>query len=151
MPALCREICAQEGLDDLTGQRRSNDPLPNAKDIHIVMLDTLRRGIGVVADPCPQTWMLVDGDTNPDAASADQDPSIRLAFHHGLRQEPGEIGIIVFAIVFEGPYVENLVAGFAEVTGDELFKLESGMISADCYLQGLPFLAPGRLFRSPTA
>ena len=115
------------------------------------MLDPLRRGIGVVADPCPQTWMLVDGDTHPDAASADQDPFIRLAFHHGLRQEPGEIGIIVFAIVFEGSYVENLVARFAKVTGDELFKLESGMIAADCYLQGLPFLVPGRLFRSPTA
>jgi hypothetical protein len=43
------------------------------------------------------------------------------------------------------------VARFAKVTGDELFKLESGMIAADCYLQGLPFLVPGRLFRSPTA
>ena len=115
------------------------------------MFDTLRRGIGVVADPCPQTWMLVYGDTHPDAASADQDPFIRLAFHYRLRQEPGEIGIIVFAIVFEGSYVENFVAGFAEVTGDELFKLETGMVAAYCYLQGLPFLVPGRLFRSPAA
>ena len=112
------------------------------------MLDTLSRGIGVVADSCTQTWMLVDGDTYPDAASADQDSLVRLAFHHRLRQEPGEIGIIVFAIVFEGSYVENLVAGFAEVTGDELFKLESGMVAADCYLQGLPFLVRDRLFEA---
>ena len=133
------EFSAQESFDNLARQGWSDDPLPDAQDVHIVMLDSLGGGIGVVTNPGAQAWMFIDGDAYPDPASADQDPSLRLALHQGLRHQPGEVGIVVLPIKLKRPYVQDLVTTLAEMLADEFFKFESGVVAADRYLQGLPF------------
>ena len=137
------ESGSEEGLDDFPGESGSDDSFADTKDVHVVMFYALCCGVGIMADSCAQTRMLVDGDADPDAAAADQDSSFGLVLHEGFCQHPGKVGIIVLPIVFKRPDIQDLMAAIAKVCGNELFQFESSVVATDSYLQGLPSFPPG--------
>lgn len=62
-----RVASVDEGADDLVGQFGADDASSEAQDVHIVMLDPLSSGVGVVAYSRADAWEFVRGYTNSDA------------------------------------------------------------------------------------
>ena len=85
MAVLVRELCAEEGIDDLAGQRRSDNPRADAEHVHIVVLDGLMRGVSVVADGGADAWKFIGRNRHAGATSADDHAAVRVAIEDRLR------------------------------------------------------------------
>jgi hypothetical protein len=81
----------QESSHDLERDFRADNPGADTEDIHVVVLDSLTGGVGVVAEASSDTGKLVGGYAHPHPRAADQDPSINLASNHFGRDRFGEV------------------------------------------------------------
>jgi hypothetical protein len=66
----------QEGVHDIEGECGTDDSRSHYQDIHVVMLDTLVCGVGIVAYRRADPRHFVGGDANADAGTADEDASL---------------------------------------------------------------------------
>src|SRR5437870_4462338 len=73
------EARGEERGDELARKRRANDFRAEAEHVHVVVLDTLVRAVGVVADRGADPRELAGGDRGADAGAADDDPALGVA------------------------------------------------------------------------
>src|SRR5918998_810764 len=79
VPLAAVERRAEEGANELRGEVGADHAGPEAEDVHVVVLDTLMRGIGVVTEAGSYSADLVGGDGGADARAADEDAALSLA------------------------------------------------------------------------
>src|SRR5690348_11026913 len=91
---LVTEPGVQERPHQLPGQLDPDDTRSEHQHVHVVVLDTLVRGVRVVAQPGPDAGQLVGRDRRADAAAADEHAALRAALGHGVSHRRGDIGIV---------------------------------------------------------
>ena len=94
MSFFVRKFRPHKRAHQILGQRYANDTGTQHKNINIVVLDALMRGIGVVAHSRPNAGKFVGSDAGADTAAADEDAAFGSAIEHGAAHGFGEIGII---------------------------------------------------------
>ena len=84
----------QKSPRDFKGRHRTDDPGTEAEDVHVVVLDSLMSGIGVMTDRCADADDLVRRNARPDSAPADKDATFRLPRKNGLPEYLRLVGIV---------------------------------------------------------
>ena len=75
MPFLGGKYRTQKSFDQFFSQRGSDNPGPQAKHIHIIVLDALVSGIGVMTDPRVDSLDFIGGDACTYPRTADENPA----------------------------------------------------------------------------
>src|SRR5260221_7564588 len=73
------EPCPEERADELDGEARADHLGPEAEHVHVVVLNTLVRGVDVVANRSADAAHLRGGDCGADAGATDEDAPLRPA------------------------------------------------------------------------
>lgn len=129
MTLLGGEPGAEEGRNEIGDQRRTDDASPEAEHVHVVVLDALGRGVGVVADAGTHALHLVRGHAGPYTATAEDDAPVGSPLAHGARDGGGVVGI-VHGIGGMGPAIEDLVPGHRHVAEDFVLQREARMVAS---------------------
>src|SRR5690606_24013794 len=75
----------QKSIGEFFRQRGTDDPCPDAQDIHPIMFDTLMGAVGIVADRCVNALKLIGGDTCANPTAAQEQPALDTSLKHCLR------------------------------------------------------------------
>src|SRR5579875_781868 len=126
---------ADEGVDQLEGELGADDPRAQHQHVHVVVLDPLVGGVGVVAHAGAYAGNLVGGHADAYARAADENAAGRIAAPDGVADQLGEVGI-VGGLGVECAHVDNFVAGGGEVVAHFVLQRETGMIGSDDKLHG---------------
>lgn len=94
MPFLACEARLEEGVDQLVGDIRSDDPRTEAEHVRIVVLHSLMGGVRVVGDHRPDTRHLVGSNAGAGPRAADDDAPIGPAVGDGPAHRFSEVGVV---------------------------------------------------------
>ena len=130
MPFFRRVPSAYKRLDQFVGQRNTDDPAAQNQDVHVIVLDTLVRGIDVVADGGAHALYLVRGDRSADTTAADQHSALGPTVGHRSSDRFGVIRI-VDRCRRVGPHVDDFVSIVAEQFGYFLLERKARVIGAN--------------------
>lgn len=129
MPLGSNKASCQPGLQDIECKCWPNDASAQAKDIDVVMLNALMRGIGVVTKRRPNSTQLVGCHTGADTAATDQDAPLDPSFLHGFSDRFGVVREID-RVRAMGSQIKDFVSLFLEKTNNLNFKRVAGMIGS---------------------
>jgi hypothetical protein len=130
----------QKSIDELVGDIGADDTAAEHQHVHVVVLDALMRRVGVVANASADPRQLVDRDTGANAATANHDAAVGLAFDHGEADFFGVVGIIDgFGPVRSD--IDRLVLAVGQMANQLLFELHTGMVGSHYDAHGLSFSA----------
>ena len=85
----------QISLDEIPSDFRANGSSAHAKDVHVIVLDTLLRRKMIVNETGADAVHFVRANRRADAAAADRHAAIHLAGHDRLTERDNVIGIVV--------------------------------------------------------
>ena len=108
-------------MRDLEGERRADDARAEAQHVHVVVLDRLMRGVGVVAHRGANPGKLARGNRDAGAAATDDDPALGLPVAEGHGDRFGGIGI-VHRRGRMGAEIEDIVALLSQFCGQFLLQ-----------------------------
>ena len=97
MAVFARERGVKERVDDFARQCRADDACADAQHVHVVVLNRLMRGVGVVADGGTDAGEFVGGDGDAGATAADDDSAFGMAVEHRLRHGFGRVRVVTGA------------------------------------------------------
>src|SRR5271157_4907207 len=123
-----------EGLSVIPGDLDTHDSSAQAEDVHVVVFDPLADRIMVVAQTGLDPFYLVGGHGSPDAAAADDDPTVDLAARHDAGERDDVVGVVVVRIELRGTEVPHHVARLAQPCNRPLLHIESTMVGGKCDL-----------------
>ena len=132
MAYLAGEVGAEEGFDEFAGKFDADDAGAEAEDVHVVVLDGLMGGVGVVTEAGADAVDFVGGDGGADAGAADKDAAVGFAALDGVADFAGEVRIIVGLGAIVGAEVDYDVALFFEVANDCFVKRIAAVIGTYC-------------------
>src|SRR5262245_42148508 len=95
MPRSLAVFGGEKGLDQVPGDGRAHRPATHAKDIHVIILNTLAGGKVVVNQRSASAGNFVSTDRRADTAAANGNAAFYFARDNGFRQRNDKIGIIV--------------------------------------------------------
>src|ERR1022692_243560 len=101
----------QEGLHEIPSQSRTGSPSANAKDVHVIVLDSLFRRKMIEDQTGVDTRNLVGADRSADAAAANRHATIHLARDHSPRKWNDKVRIVVVGYQRVRAEVNDLVPG----------------------------------------
>jgi hypothetical protein len=128
------ETRRQEGCEDFLRQSRTDDARSQTQDIHIIVLDSLVGGIGIVAHTRIDTFQLVRSDARPHPGPAQQNPARGLTSLDGTPNFHGKIGIVIQRIEAVRSQVEGFVPGNPNNLENHSFERETGMVAGNSNL-----------------
>ena len=118
------ELGGQEGLHEVPGHARPRRAATDADDVHVVVLDALRRGEMVMDQPRPDTRNLVRADRGPHTAAADRHAALHRACRYGLSERDDEVRIVVIRAQLVGAEIDDVVSGGTELRQQVFLQLE---------------------------
>jgi len=122
---------------DLTCQFRAHDASPYAEHVHVIVLDALMSGVGVMAQSSSNPRKLVGRHRHPYTAAADDDSSLRVASPHRFAGELGVIGVIDRLRRIVRTQVDSLVAPPTQVFNEDLLQAIPRVVCSEDDLHGL--------------
>ena len=124
---------AKELAGQLHRQGRADDPRPQAKDIHIVVLDALAGAVRVVTQPRTYPFHLIGRHTRSHPAATQQDPTLGLTVLDGLADVTGVIRVIIVWLYLMGAQVEHLMAQRLEESDEFAFEWKAAVVTSNRY------------------
>src|SRR5271163_2276122 len=121
---------AQKRFHEIFGELFADDAATEHQDIHVVVLDALMRGIGVVADGGANAVNFIGGHADANTAAAHEHATVGLAIGDGVTDEFGEVGV-VGGVFVERANVENVMAKRAHDVAHFTFEGEAGVVGTD--------------------
>jgi hypothetical protein len=111
----------------------TDDARPDAQHIHVIVLDTLVSGIGVMADTRIYAFHFVCGDTCSHPRPAQQNPALNLS---GLDKATELLSIlgVIYRLSAVGPQVKHFVSRSAHRTQYGPFQRKTGMVTGNSNL-----------------
>src|SRR5689334_14634286 len=103
------EFRTKERANQLRCEGSADHLRADAEDVHVVVLDSLVRRVGVVADRSTDAGELAGGDRGPDPRAADEDTALRASRLDRLAQLAGLVGIVDARLGLEDAEVDGLV------------------------------------------
>ena len=129
---LAREPGVEKRFDELARQLVADHPAAEHEHVHVVVLDALVGGVGVVAQAGAYPGDAVGRHRGPDAAAAQDDSAIGAMLAHRGAHCPGVIGVID-ALAVVGADVQHLSVLARYEHFDGFLQREAGVIRSDCY------------------
>src|SRR6516162_8344880 len=126
MPRLPTEAGVQEGANQLTGEFDADDSAAEHQHIHVVMLNTLVRRIGVVTQSGANTWNPVCSHRGANTASAEQDTALRPVLAQCSTNGFRIVGI-VYRVGAIGAHIDDVAMFCNQENLDRLLQRKSGM------------------------
>jgi hypothetical protein len=127
---LTAEAGVDERVDQLVRQLHADHAPAQHEHVHVVVLDTLMRRIGVVAQPGADAGHLVGGHRGADAAAAQQDAAFGVVPLQRGAHRLGEVRV-VDRLVAVRPDVQHLALLREQERLGRLLQLEAGVIATD--------------------
>jgi len=90
-----REPGTEEVPYQFDGELGTDHARAERDDVHVVVLDPLMSGEGIVTERTTNAGELARGDARPDAAPAHEDAALGLAFHDSAANGCRHIGIVI--------------------------------------------------------
>ena len=131
MPFGAAECRGQKRTHELFGQRWTDDARAEAEHIHVVILDALPRGKGVMAERRPDAGELAGRYRGTDATAAQQHPPLGLTVTDRGGYGPCVVGVIVSRFQLRCAAVQNFVPSVPNGLQDGGFERESRVVGAD--------------------
>jgi hypothetical protein len=131
MAVLTREARLEESRHQFLGESSADHPGSQAEDVHVVVLDHLVRGVGVVGNRGPDAGQLVGGDRGPGAGTADDDPAIGATVEDRLGHRRGVVGV-VHGFGGMGAEVIDRVTRLGEPRREVILHGITGVIRPEC-------------------
>src|SRR5205085_225256 len=125
------EARGQEHPHELGRELGADHLGPEAKDVHVVVLDTLVRGVRVVADGGPDPCQLARGDRRAHTRAAHEHRTLRIARLDGLADLPCLVGIVDSWLGLVRAEIDGLVAESGEVGEDALAQLDAAVVEGN--------------------
>src|SRR3990172_4418676 len=132
------------GADHVERELRPDNARAQAEHIHVVVLDSLPRREGIVADRRAHTRDLVRRYRSAHAAPAEEQPAIGLAPHHRLAHRLGEVRVIDRLLAVRAQ-VEHLVPEPSQLIDSRLLQNKPGVVAANRDAHLAPIVAAGLL------
>src|ERR1035437_2401902 len=104
------EPCGEEALRARDGSLDTDHAGPEGQHVHVVVLDALTGGVGVVAQPGANAGHLGGGDRGAHAAAADEDAAVRPTIEDGQGKGAGVVRVVVPGVRAVAAQVDQLVA-----------------------------------------
>lgn len=130
MSLFIRELCFHERLHEFHGEFFTDDPCPQAQDVHVVVFDSLMSRIGVVTDTGSNAGNLIRGNADPHTASAEQDSTFRFFIENYLPDLHRVVGVIDSAIGI-GAAINDFVTSRLNHSQDPLLEWKPAVITAE--------------------
>lgn len=134
MAFLPGEAGGQEYSHDIEHQFCSDYTGSKTQDIHVIVLNSLVRGVGVMAHAGTDTAYLVCRDRDADTAAAYQQPTITSSAHHLLRNRDGIVGVIIRLGRIMCSQVGDFVSKSAKFCNGDIVERNTSMVCAHSYL-----------------
>jgi len=114
------EFCGEKRLHKIPRDFRADSAPTHAKDVHVIILDTLLRREMIVNETGADTSHFVRANRCADATATNRQTAIHLANHHRSREGNDEIRIVVVGRQRVRAEVHELVPGGTDA-GDQFF------------------------------
>ena len=124
MARLTAEGGRQEREGAFEGGLGADHPGAEREHVHVVVLDALMGGIGVMANRRSDAADLVRRNARTDPGAADQDPALDRAITERKREAECEVRVVVVRIGTVAPEVDELVAGARRADAPEQLGLQ---------------------------
>ena len=122
------ETCRKKRAHEIGGETRAYHLRAEADDIHVVVLDSLVRGVHVVADRCPDPGDRARGDRGADTGAADEHATLGLSVLD-RRAELGSFHRVVDPhCVVVGAEVDDLVSVVAQRLEDRVPEMDASVV-----------------------
>ena len=92
------EVRVDKCADEFRSNFFTDDPGSQAKHVHVIVLDPLMCRIDIVTDPGSNSRNFVCRDADPDATTADKNPSFGMSSEDGFPDFPRKVGIVNRAV-----------------------------------------------------
>lgn len=125
----------QESVDNLNSNLRVDESCGEYQNVGVVVCAGQASEFRCPAYSCADALVLVESHGYAVAASAHCDSRIALAALHGLSAWMGKVGVVA-AIGRIGTEVVILQTLVAQMLHYNVFKFETGVVTADCNLLG---------------
>src|SRR3954452_8088813 len=125
------EAGREEGSRQLGGHFGADDLGAEAEHVHVVVLDALVRGIGVVADRCADARDLVGRDRRDDARAADEQRSLGLAAADRLGDLTRLVGVVDPRLRLVGAQIDRLVPERPQLLQQPLAQVDAAVVEGD--------------------
>ncbi len=125
------EACGQKRAHEVGGEARADHLRAEAEDVHVVVLDSLVRGVDVMTDGCPDTGDLARGDGGADAGAADENAALGLTILDGRAELGRLVGVVDPHRVGVGAEVYDLVPLLAERLENPVPQVDSPVVERD--------------------
>jgi hypothetical protein len=128
----------QEGVNEVLGHSRTDDPAAHAHDVHVVVFHSLPGREVIVNQPRADARNFVGTHRGTDAAAADSHTPLHASGNNRPGQRDNEVGIVIAGINLESADVNQFMAGFAKM-GDQFFlQRKSGVIRGNPHSHVMP-------------
>jgi hypothetical protein len=127
------EMCGQEGLDQLPGERRTDDLSTQTKNIHVVVFDALASREDIVDEPGADTVDFVGGNGCAHSAATQGYPALNLSRGNSPGKWDDEVGIVIRGVQLMRAEVYDLVAGSAQRLLQLSFQGKRSMVRRNSY------------------
>ena len=108
----CRtaEVCGQEGLHQLPGERRTDDLSSQAKNIHIVVFHALASREDIMDEPGAHSGNLVGGNGCAHSTATQSDTALNVSRGNSLGKWDDEVRIVICGVQFTRAEVYDFIA-----------------------------------------
>src|SRR5262249_28418034 len=118
------ELGAEEGLHEVPGHAGPSRAAADADDVHVVVLDALRRGEMVMDQPGPDARNLVRADGGPDTAATDGHTALDRACRDRLAERDDEVRIVIVRVELLRAEINDVVSSRTEPLDQVLLQFE---------------------------
>ena len=130
MTLLAREGGVEKRCDEIGGKRGPDDTRSETENVHVVVLDSLPRGVAVVADGGADAGKFVGGNRHAGAAPAHDDAAVGASIAQRRGDRFSAVGI-VDGSGGVGSEVEHIMTLGAQCGGKVAFHLEAGVVCGE--------------------
>src|SRR5262245_39875590 len=131
VPLSSVELRFQKRSYQLTGQFFPDHSGADAEDVHVVVLDSLVRGVRVVADRGPDTSELAGRDRGADSRAADEDTAISAPVLDRLADLGRLVGVVDLRLRRVRSEVDHLVSQSLDFLEHARAQLDPAVVERD--------------------
>jgi hypothetical protein len=144
VPLGVAELCGEERLDKVPGNRRALGPPAETEHVQMIVCHALPDREMVLDQGGAHASDLVGANAGTDAAAANRDAAIHPPRRHGARERDHEIGIVVVRVKVKGTKVDDLMPSGPKPSGYFLLQGEPTVIGGNPNVHHATF-SPGTI------
>jgi hypothetical protein len=125
------EVGGEKRLDQVPGNGWPHGPAAHAKNVHVIVFDTLFGREVVMDQRCANTVNLIRAHRRANPAATDSDSALHLSGGYGLGQRDDIVGIVIALVRTKSSEIDDLMTRSAKPAEQFLLQSKSTMIGGN--------------------